>query len=75
MPVREEKRYRVLRKGSEVARVEGVSHYTFDELVPLHGPRTITFYNADRNLVAIVPGEPGDIITDSMIGFVGYAGS
>jgi hypothetical protein len=71
---REETRYRVLRKGAEVARVEAVSHYTFDELVPLHGPRTINFYDAERNLVAIIPAEPGDVITDCMIGFTGYAG-
>jgi hypothetical protein len=74
MRIREEKRYRVLRKGAEIARVDGVAHYTFDELAFLHGPRTINFYDAERNLVAIVPAEPGDIITDSMIGFTGYAG-
>lgn len=74
MRAREEKRYRVLRKGAEVTRVEGASYYTFDQLVPLHGPRTINFYDGERNLVAVVPAEPGDIITDSMIGFIGYAG-
>jgi hypothetical protein len=57
MPFREEKRYRVLRRGAEVARVEGVSHYTFDELVLLNAPRTINFYNASRELGSIV-GEP-----------------
>ena len=74
MPMREEKRYRILRKGREVARVNRAAFYTFDEFTVLHGPRTINFYDAKRNRVAIVPAEPGDIVTDAVIGFVGYAG-
>lgn len=75
MPMREEKKYRVLRKGKEVARVDRAAFYTFDEFAVFNGPRTIKFYDAERNRIAMVPGEPGDIITDAVIGFVGYAGS
>jgi hypothetical protein len=68
---REERKYRVLRQGKEVARVDGVSHYTFDEFTLLHGERTVNFYDSEKNLVKVVPAEPGDIITDAVIGFAG----
>jgi hypothetical protein len=53
-------------------RVEGVLHYAVDELVPIYALRTTCFNDDEMNLRKIVPAEPCDITTDSLIGLAGY---